>query len=561
MVELKGSLNGIGLPAIVQLIGELHHSGSLELVKGPATGMLGFDDGRLVIASFEQEHGLTALAACVSSLRGGDFRFIEGIAAGERSLDLSPGEVQRLVARVSNGESIDDYVEPPAVAVDDNLDQVCPRLGFADDPARHYSRPTALHRCYASDAPSLVTSQEQRELCLGGRFPTCPRFRNATKPIVPAPMPVANTPPAPPLIVPAPEPDPSTAVTQPSPVPAGVASRIAALSNMRRSGPAPDEPATAWDGNQVSEPAPVPTRDDVAVVEPVRALPRSLLLMIGGGLLGLVVLVLAIAFAVPAFNSGLVQTPSNPTATQALEAVPTVFRSPATSTVAVAAARATTAPTLAPTPTSGGLAASTPAARPATPTAAPSAGLQLIDVRFATGPSADWQNNPPFAAWSDGAYRLQARQAAHFVAVSAPIESWLSDVVVSATFRKTGGPPGGGYGLVIRDQGSDPRNGVNQNFDAYVLETGDVGEFGVWRRNGDHWVDLVPWTRSSAVRAGGSPNDLTVRASSDRLAFLVNGVEVTTIQDKTLDAGTVGVFVGGDYNEVALDRFSVQVPN
>src|SRR5207249_758208 len=232
-------------------------------------------------------------------------------------------------------------------------------------------------------------------------------------------------------------------------------------------------------------------------------------------------------FAVPALNSGLVQTPSNATATEAFEPVPTVSRPPATSTVAVAAARATAAPaataapTLAPTlaPTS------TPAARAAAPQSTP---MQLIDVRFATGPSPDWQETPPFASWSDGAYRLQARQAAHFVAIGAPVQSWLSDVVVSATFRKTGGPPGGGYGLVIRDQGSEPRNGVNQNFDAYVLETGDLGEFGVWRRNGDHWVDLVPWTRSSAVRPGGSPNDLMVRASSDRLAFSVNGVEVTT---------------------------------
>ena len=55
MVELKGSLNGIGLPAIVQLIAELHHSGSLELAKGAAAGMLGFNDGRLVIATFD--HG------------------------------------------------------------------------------------------------------------------------------------------------------------------------------------------------------------------------------------------------------------------------------------------------------------------------------------------------------------------------------------------------------------------------------------------------------------------------------------------------------------------------
>ena len=46
MVELKGSLGSIGLPAIVQLIGELHHSGSLELAKGAVRGVLDFDDGR-----------------------------------------------------------------------------------------------------------------------------------------------------------------------------------------------------------------------------------------------------------------------------------------------------------------------------------------------------------------------------------------------------------------------------------------------------------------------------------------------------------------------------------
>jgi hypothetical protein len=303
---------------------------------------------------------------------------------------------------------------------------------------------------------------------------------------------------------------------------------------------------------------PPPERKDVAGLERGPVFSRGLLLITGGAV-GLVVLVLAIV-AIPSFNSGLAQAPSKATATQAFEPVPTLSRPPATSTVAVAAARATPAPapTLAPTPA--------PPTRPATPAsssrpAAENAAVPLIDVRFASGPSVKWLENPPFASWNDGAYRLQARQAAHFVAVGAPIESWLSDVVVSATFRKTGGPPGGGYGLVIRDQGPDPRNGVNQNMDAYVLEAGDLGEFGVWRRNGDHWVDLVPWTRSSAVRAGGSPNDLMVRASGDRLAFSVNGVEVATIQDKTLDAGSVGVFVGGDFNEVALDRFMVQVPN
>src|SRR5215207_5833841 len=65
--------------------------------------------------------------------------------------------------------------EAPHVSTPEVLG-ACPRLGFADDPTRHYSRPTALHRCFATDIPGLISSQEQRGLCLGGRYATCPRF-------------------------------------------------------------------------------------------------------------------------------------------------------------------------------------------------------------------------------------------------------------------------------------------------------------------------------------------------------------------------------------------------
>jgi hypothetical protein len=185
----------------------------------------------------------------------------------------------------------------------------------------------------------------------------------------------------------------------------------------------------------------------------------------------------------------------------------------------------------------------------------------LQDVRFAAGAAPGWLDNPPVAAWTDGAYRLQARQATRFVAVSAPIDQPLTDVIVSATFRKTGGPPGGGYGLIVRDQGPSPRDGINQSMSAYVLEAGDLGDIGIWRRDGDHWIDLVPWMHSASVRTGGSPNDLSVRAIGSRLIFTVNSVEVASAEDSNLAAGSVGVFVGGDNNEVALDRYTVQVPN
>jgi hypothetical protein len=182
-------------------------------------------------------------------------------------------------------------------------------------------------------------------------------------------------------------------------------------------------------------------------------------------------------------------------------------------------------------------------------------------VRFASGAAARWLDNQPYAGWSDGAYRLLARDTMRFVAVGVPVDQPLSDVIVSGTFRKTGGPPGGGYGLIVRDQGPEPRDGVNQELNAYVLETGDLGEYGVWRRDGDHWVDLVPWTRSSAVRSGGSPNDLEVRAVGDQLVFSVNGSVVAQVSDDTYAQGGVGIFVGGDDNAVALDRFNLELPD
>ena len=175
-----------------------------------------------------------------------------------------------------------------------------------------------------------------------------------------------------------------------------------------------------------------------------------------------------------------------------------------------------------------------------------------------------WQrlSNPLATAWlTEGAYRLFARQPGQFVAIGAPLTESLRDVVVTATFRKVGGPPGGGYGVIVRDQGPGPRDGLNQGGRYYVLAVGDRGEVGIWRREGDHWVDLVPWTRSEAVRPGSMVNELMVQAVGQRLIFLVNGTEVANLVASVLQGEGVGIFVGGDLNEVLLDQFIVQAPS
>jgi hypothetical protein len=211
--------------------------------------------------------------------------------------------------------------------------------------------------------------------------------------------------------------------------------------------------------------------------------------------------------------------------------------------------------------------AASPNSAPAAPAGEPAAGgpaapalRTAMDVRFSDDASG-WPNNPASTAWSaDGEYHVMARTPGQFVAIGAPTSDRFGDMTVSATFRKVGGPAGGGYGFIIRDQGPGPRDGVNQIGQYYVLEVGDRGEYGIWRREGDRWLDLIPWTPSDLVPQGGVPNEVTVQANGQELTFLVNGKVLANLVGAVLRDGGVGIFVGGDLNEVVVDRFTVQTP-
>ena len=147
------------------------------------------------------------------------------------------------------------------------------------------------------------------------------------------------------------------------------------------------------------------------------------------------------------------------------------------------------------------------------------------------------------------------RNASQYVAVTAPNTPPLTNGTVNAVFRKLGGPDGGGYGLILRAQGA--LDGANQLGRFYVFEVGDKGEVGAWRREQNQWIDLVPWQAASAVRPGVAENRLEVRASGPQFTFSVNDAPVAEFSDATLPSGAVGVFTGGDGNEVVLERFTV----
>ena len=255
----------------------------------------------------------------------------------------------------------------------------------------------------------------------------------------------------------------------------------------------------------------------------------------------------------PELANTLAESAASPTVTQPTPSVPASTVSP------VMAQPSPIAPTpspmvLAPPPTAS-FASPSPVL-----SALPGALRSLLDERFVDNQQG-WPSDRLMTAWlaADG-YHLFARQPGQFVAVGAPLTEAPADVVVTAKFRKIGGPPGGGYGVIVRDQGPGPRDGLNQGGRYYVLEAGDRGEVGIWRREGDRWVDLVSWQPSTAVRPGGATNEVQVQALGPRLVLSVNGTEAVTATDSVLDAGRIGIFVGGDLNEVVLERFQVQVP-
>jgi uncharacterized protein DUF4388 len=198
------------------------------------------------------------------------------------------------------------------------------------------------------------------------------------------------------------------------------------------------------------------------------------------------------------------------------------------------------------------------AANPNTRTSAQSSSTPLFDEHF-TSNDANWPSDPKGpAVVTRGAYRMATRQAGKFAAISAPLANLPSDVVISATFRKLAGPPGGGYGIIVRDQSQAALDGDTQNGRFYVLEVGDKGEVGIWRRDGDRWADLQSWQHSDFVKTGTETNDVTVRAVGDTLSLAVNGMVVATRSDSALAKGTAGLFIGGDGNQVGVSHFAIQ---
>jgi hypothetical protein len=106
------------------------------------------------------------------------------------------------------------------------------------------------------------------------------------------------------------------------------------------------------------------------------------------------------------------------------------------------------------------------------------------------------------------------------------------------------------YGIAFRADKDD---------NDYVFQIGNDGLYAV-RMYKDGWSTLKDWSSSSAIKLGET-NRLIVTSKGNSLTFIVNDVQLTTLEDSTLREGRIGlvleIFEAGKAATVEFDNLTI----
>ena len=113
------------------------------------------------------------------------------------------------------------------------------------------------------------------------------------------------------------------------------------------------------------------------------------------------------------------------------------------------------------------------------------------------------------------------------------------------------GPDFNGYGLVYRAQDAD-------NYRVFAI--GSDGYYAVLRVEGPDEVALVEWQQFPHINRGSQANRLRVTCVGPTCRFAINDEHAVTVEDDTLLAGDVGVWVHSfERDTVALDFLALRM--
>lgn len=133
----------------------------------------------------------------------------------------------------------------------------------------------------------------------------------------------------------------------------------------------------------------------------------------------------------------------------------------------------------------------------------------------------------------------------------------FTDFILEADATQVGGPDNNIYGLLFR-YGLDAKE-----FYTFAISGDGYYVFAIDGPDRTEPQLIAEWTKSPAINLGAQTNHLKVIAVGDNIKYYVNDQLLGESQDGTLDAGTVGFFVGsideGDV-QISFDNLKVSKP-
>ena len=156
----------------------------------------------------------------------------------------------------------------------------------------------------------------------------------------------------------------------------------------------------------------------------------------------------------------------------------------------------------------------------------------------------------------DGEYHMRSKEKTYLVMYAPDNQYNTENAKVRVTVRSVDGTsPASGYGLVVH--GEKSKEDQLEDY-GLLIYTGDEPQYQVVLHKAGSQKALVPWTKTSVIRPGTSPNQLEIRSQKDELSFYVNGRYLTRITDSENFKRGVAGFYTSETAEVAFDDLEIE---
>jgi hypothetical protein len=153
-------------------------------------------------------------------------------------------------------------------------------------------------------------------------------------------------------------------------------------------------------------------------------------------------------------------------------------------------------------------------------------------------------------------YHMRSKDKTYLVMYAPKNEYNTENATVRVTVRSVDGTPANsGFGLIVH--GDKSRAGSLEDY-GLLIYTGPEAKYEIIKHKNGAQTTVVPWTRSTVIRTGSSPNQLEIRARGLELSFYINGQYVDRITDsENFRRGVAGLYTSDNTN-VAFDDLEIR---